>query len=79
MEKLLETFIISINITMHEDSLIEKLDSSIYNGQSLVSTCDIVCVGNGRFFYFNEDGKLDLHVIVKRRYPVLKKIISSLH
>ena len=33
MEKLLETFIISIHITMHENSLIEKLDSSIYNGQ----------------------------------------------
>ena len=39
----------------------------------MVSTCDIVCVGNGRFFYFNKDGKLDIHVILKRRYPVLKK------
>ena len=45
----------------------------MYNGQSLVSSCDIVCVGNGRFFYFNEDGKLYLHVIAKRRYPVLKQ------
>ena len=33
MEKLLETFILPINITMHEDSPIENLDSSIYNGQ----------------------------------------------
>ena len=57
---------------MHEDSPIEKLDSSIYNGQSLVSSCDVVCVGNGRFFYFKDDGKLDLHVLVKKRYPVLK-------
>ena len=57
---------------MNEDSPIEKFDSSIYNGQSLVSTRDAVSVGNGRFFYFNEDGKLDLHVIVKGRYPVLK-------
>ena len=49
MEQLLETFIISINITMHEDSLIEKLDSSIYNGQLLVSTYDVFFVGNVRF------------------------------
>ena len=67
MEKLLERFILSISITMHEESPIGNLDSSMYNGQSLVSTCDIVCVGNGRFFYFNEDGKQDVHVIVKRR------------
>ena len=52
MEKLLETFILPININMHENSPIEKLDSSIYNGQSLVSTCDVVCVGNGIFFLF---------------------------
>ena len=58
---------------MHEDSHIEKLDSSIYNGQSLVSTCDVVCVGNGIFFYFNEDGKLNLNILVKKRCPVLKK------
>ena len=72
MEQLLETFILPINITMHEDSPIEKLDYSIYNVKSLVSTCDVVFVVNGIFFYFNEDSKLDLHVIVKRRYPVLK-------
>ena len=59
---------------MHEDSPIDKLDSSIYNAPSLVSTRDAVCVGNGIFFCFNEDGKLDLHVLVKKRYLVLKKI-----
>ena len=64
---------------MPKNSLIENLDSSIYNSQSLVSTCDIICVVNGIFFYLNEDGKLDLYVIVKRRYPVLKTIISSFH
>ena len=67
MGQLLETFILPINITMHEDSPIEKLDCSIYNGQSLVSTCDVVCVGNGIFFYFNVDGKLDLNVLFKKR------------
>ena len=66
MGQLLETFILPINITMHEDSPIEKLDSSIYNGQSLVSTCDVVCVGNGILVYFNEDGKLDLNVLLKK-------------
>ena len=41
MEQLLETFILRINITIHEDSPFYKLDSSLYNGQSLVSTCDV--------------------------------------
>ena len=66
-EKLLETFILPINITMPKNSLVENLDSSIYNSQSFVSTCDIIYVGSVRFFYFNEDGKIYLHVIVKRR------------
>ena len=66
MEQLLETFILRINIIMHEDSPIDKSDSFVYNGQSLASTCDVVCVGNGRFFYFNDDGKLDLHILVKK-------------
>ena len=59
MKKILETFTLTININMHEGSPIEKLDSSIYNGKSLISTFDVVCVGNGIFFYFNKDGKLD--------------------
>ena len=73
MEQLLETFISQMNITMHEDSPIEKLDSSIYNVQSLVSTCDIVCVGNGIFFYFNKDGKLDINVLLKKGNTLFKK------
>ena len=72
MGKLLEFFSLLINITIHEDSPIDKLESSLYNGQSLISTCDVVCVENVRFFYFNEDGKLDLYVLVKKVYPVLK-------
>ena len=59
---------------MNEYSPIDKLGSSLYTVQSLVSTCDAVCVGNGRCFYFNEDGKLDIHVLVKIIYPVLKEI-----
>ena len=58
---------------MHEDLPIEKLDSSIYDGKSLVSTGDVACVGNGRFFCFSKDGKLDLHILVRREIrPVLK-------
>ena len=72
MEQLLEIFILPINIIMHEDSPIQKLYYSIYNGQSLVSICGAVCVGNGIFFYFNEDGKLYLHVLVKNIYHILK-------
>ena len=73
METFLETFILLINITRHKNSPIENLDSSIYNGQSLVSTYDIVFFWQWQIFYFGEGGKLDLQVIVKRRYPVLKK------
>ena len=57
---------------MPKSSPLENLDSSIHNQHSLVSTCDIICFGIGRFFHLNEDGKLDLHVIVKIRYPVQK-------
>ena len=78
MEIFLEIFILPINITMHENSHFLNLGSSIYNEQSLVSNYDIVCVGNGRFFYFNEGGKLDIYVIVKIRYPVLKNNSSVL-
>ena len=73
MEQLVETFILPINITMHEDSPTENLDSSMYNEQSLVSTCDVVCVGNGIFFYFNKDGKLDLYILVKKKTPCSEK------
>ena len=80
MEQLLEIFILPINITVHEDSPIEKLNSSIYNGQSLVSTSGVVCVGNGRFFYLNNDGKLDLHVLVGEKIPCSKnKLIDYFH
>ena len=34
------------------------------------------CVENGRFFYFNNDGKLGLCYILKRIYPVIKKILQ---
>ena len=64
MEQLLETFLLPINIKMHEHLHIENLDSSIYIGQSVLLTYDVACVGNGRFFYFNEDGKIDLHALV---------------
>ena len=63
---------------MNEDSPIDKLGYPLYNGQSLVSTCDAVFFGNGRFFYFNEEGKLDLHVLVKNIYPVQKTNSSVL-
>ena len=66
-------FILRLNINITKNSHIEDLDSLKYNCQSLDSTCDKICVGNGRFFYFNNDGKLDLCCILKRRYPVIKQ------
>ena len=72
MNQFIETYKPLINIIMPKNSLIEKFDSSIYNSELLVSTCDIICVRNGRFFHFDEDGKLDMHVILKIIYPNLK-------
>ena len=61
-------FILRLNITIPKHSHIENLNSLKYESQSLDSTCDKTCVGNGRFFYFNDDGKLDLCYILKRGY-----------
>ena len=54
---------------MYEDSPIDKFDSSVYNRQELVSTYDVVCVDNGKFFNSIEDGKTHIHVLLKKRYP----------
>ena len=51
---------------MQDDSPIDKLDSSLYNIKQMAPTCDVFCVGNGRFFYLKEDDLLDLHVLVKK-------------
>ena len=42
------------------------------------STCDKLCVGNDRFFYFNDVGKLDIYYILKIIYPVIKNNSSVL-
>ena len=55
-----------------KNSQIENLDSSKYNCQPLDSTCDKICVGNGGFFYFNDDGKLYLCYKPKGIYPIIK-------
>ena len=65
-------FILPFNITMPKHSQIEKLDSSRNNCQSFDSTCDKICVENGRFFHFKNDGKLYHYYILKRMYPVIK-------
>ena len=60
---------ITIGYKHTKNSQIENLNSLNYNYQSLDSTCDKICFGNGRFYHFNYDGKLDLCYIFKRRYP----------
>ena len=79
MEQLLEAFILPINIIMQKDSLVKILYYFIYKWQSLVSTCDVFCVGNGIFLYFNEDGKLDLHDLLKKVTFYKNKFIVSFH
>ena len=36
------------------------------------STCEKICVGNGRPFYSNDDGKLVIYYILKIRYHGIK-------
>ena len=66
-------FILRFIITIPENSQIENLDYSKCDCQSLDLTCDTFFFGNDIFFYFNNDGKLDLYYILKRIYPVIKK------
>ena len=74
MKQFLAKFILQFNITIWKQSQIENLYSSKNNCQSFYSTCDNCFVGNGRFFYLNYDGKLDIYYIVKIIYPGIKKI-----
>ena len=59
-------FILQFNIIIPKQYHIENLDSSKYKCQSLDSTCEQMYVVNGNFFYFNDDGKLDLYYILKK-------------
>ena len=54
----------------YQKSIRLKKYASKYKCQPLNLTCQKICVGNCRFFYFN-DGKLDLYYILKRGYPVI--------
>ena len=53
--------------------IIQKLLVNIFD-----STCDKICVGNGRFFYFNDDCKLDIYYTLKRIHPVINNNSSVL-
>ena len=55
-----ESTYLPFNRTMPISDHIEKLFLK-YNRQSINSTCGKVYVGNGRLFYFNYDGKLDVY------------------
>ena len=72
MKQLNLNFILPFNIT------IPKLDSSKHNCQSFDSSCDKICVENGRLSIQNDDGKLDLYHTVEIRYPVIKDDSSVL-
>ena len=69
-------YILPFNITISKRDQFKKDDLN-YNFQSLNSTSEKICMGNGRLFYFKDAGKLDLYYILKRRYPVKKKIIHQ--
>ena len=76
LEILHESFILLFNITIPKHSQIENLNHSRNDFGSVDSSCDLICVGNGRFFYFRDNGKLDLYHIVKIRYLVIKNNLS---
>ena len=71
-------FILPFNIPWPKHSDNEKLDSSKNHCQSLDSTYDKICVGNGIFLYFKDDNKLDLYYMVKIRYLVIDNNSSVL-
>ena len=68
-------YIIRFNITIPNISD-SKNDYLKYNCQELNSSCEKICVGNDRLFFFNHDDKLGIYYILKRRFPVIK--INSL-
>ena len=65
-------YILPFNITIPKWNQIENNNDLKYNYQSLNSSCEKICVGNGRLFYFGDDGIIDIYSIWKRRYPVIK-------
>ena len=64
--------ILILNITIPNKSQIENFNYSKYDCESLDSTCDEIFVENGRFFYFNNDSKLDIYYILKIRHSAIK-------
>ena len=63
--------ILSFNITIPEHSQIETLNDPNIIVNNLIQAVINLC-WEWIFFYFNNDGRLDLYYIVKRRYPVIK-------
>ena len=63
---------LQFNITIPKINHIENIDYLKYNDQSLNSIYEEICVGNGRLFYFDEDGKLDIYYILNEDSLLLK-------
>ena len=40
---------------------------------------DKICVVNGRFIYFHDDGELDVYYIILKIKPVKNEIVSYFH
>ena len=57
----------SFHITIPKRHDIEKFNLKIYSCQSLISMGEIIWVGNERFFYFNDDGKLDIYYRIEKK------------
>ena len=80
MEQFLETFILLINITIHEDSPIKICIIQYIMDNHWYKLLMYFVLVMADFFYLNKDGKLDLHVLVGKETPCSKnKFIDYIH
>ena len=61
------------HITIQKTDIIDKFHFWKYNSQPLNLINDNICVGNDRFFYLNDDGKLELFYMQKKTFPAEKQ------
>ena len=72
---------LTCHITIPKIDDIDKSHLKIYNCQSLNPMIQMICLGNGKFFYFNYDGKLELYHIQKTvdKFSYLLFLLNALN
>ena len=62
-----------LSITIPKRYQIQKIDYLKYNYQYLNLTCKKICAEKSRFFYFNDDGKLEIYICLTEDTLLYKK------